>query len=180
MADEKEGRVVIASDRIGLPANASSDEIVDQVYRMADRLKQLEVALAESSRIAAEHKKSSEDLKALQAKVLVEEAIRNKWIDKSEEQYFIEDYVSDPVRTQKRIDDRKYRTILTKHIALRGEAPEVDVEVEIDDAAQKLMASEPRFKDKPAMARLEVLKRDKTLSEKYRDKQLGAQKGGDR
>ena len=180
MSDQKDDSLVIAAERIGLPTNATNVEIAAAIYKQAERIKQLEEAVKEVSTMAEARKMAEERLTQVMAENVVAEAVRNQWIDKHEEKYYIEDYIANPTRTTERINDRKYRGILGKVVSLRDQGSAmVDIDAEVAAKASELMASDEKFRGKPGAAQLEVLKRDNKLSERHREKHVqGVTKGG--
>lgn len=171
-SEEKESRIIINAERIGLHKDATTAQMMERIYQLGDQNKELADALQRATLVAEKRAQSEKDMKALQAKTFVENAVRNQWIDKVEEKYFIEDYISDPVRTEERINVRKYRAILSKEHGLTLAGDPVDLEAEIEGRAREMMA-----KDKSltiATAKVKVLseseRRNDGLWTRYRAK----------
>jgi hypothetical protein len=113
--------------------------------------------------------------------MVVRDAISLQILDKHEEDRWVEQYRKDPEFVKQHIEDHRYRAVLAKQMSLHGEreVTEADPLAEVEAKAAELMAKDDSFRGKPAAARIEVLKRDPKLSERYREKHTVGLAGGE-
>lgn len=179
-SEKEESRIIINAERIGLHADATTQQMLDRIYQLGDDNKQLAEALQRATLLAEKRSQSEKDMKALQARTFVENAVRNQWIDKVEEKYFIEDYIQDPVRTEERINARKFRTLLAKEHGLTLGGDPVDLDAEIEGRARELMSKDKSLTLPTAKIRVlsESEKKNDGLWTRYRARNTADGKGG--
>lgn len=181
--------VVIEAARIGLPVTASAGDIREAVYALKaerdvlrqevekwkDRAHELQAEAVEARKAIASNKR-------LEAEAYVSRIRDAKKFDKAQVENLVELYQANKDLAIRILDGMEDQSWRNTQESLQGRVLDgpADPDAEISAKAAELMASDESFRGKPAMARLEVLKRDPKLSERNRaDKVAGLPKGGE-
>ena len=180
MAD-KPTEVVLLSENIGLPPGASGEDIVKRVYELQEQSKRFEQMQSESDRLLAkaeDGEKAKAELAKVEARLFIERAVTNQWIDKSQADFYAEMYAKEPTAVKKHIEDQKFRSFLTRAQALSAndiEKSKVGVEAEIEGRVASEMAKDGKLTKSEAQTK--VFTENPKLYDAYRAIQVGA-KGG--
>lgn len=183
MSDTKPAEVILLAEKIGLPANASAEAITARVYEMQEKIERAEKlqAAAESLLQRAEAgEKAAAELKKVEARLFIERAISNQWIDKKDEAFYVEMFSEHPDRVRKHIEDQKYRSLLSRMESLPANDASSTASAfdQIEAMAKALMANEKGLSKSDAHAR--VMAENPEVAEAYRLQVVAGAKGGSR
>lgn len=177
--------VVIMAERLGLPPDATPEQIRDKVHVLAEENVHLkhevniwrERAEKQTAELA-EGRKAIDKVKEMEARLFVEKAIRDQRIDKADEEKFLRVFQLDRKLAEQWIEERAHRDFMAKEQGIGLDLPVMSAVDEVRAKAEALMASDKSLT--LAVAQMRVLQ-DEKLYERYRAETVsGAARGGER
>lgn len=183
MSDVKPTEVIILSEKIGLAPNAAPEAIVARIYQMQDKIERADALLSEKDHLLARAEdgaKAEAKLKEVEAKLFIERAVANQWIDKKDEAFYVAMFAEHPETVKKHIEDQKFRSFMGRSQAIRDNsnqtAPKSALDA-INAMADALVASEKISKSD---AHTRVMTENPALSDQYRAEVVMGATGGNR
>jgi hypothetical protein len=149
----------IMAERIGLPREATAEQIVAKVHGLGDELKEskqreetLVNMLAEAQAQAKEGAAAKDQLKVAEGRNLIQKAIANQIIDKSDEEFWVAQYSKDDEAVKKYIESHKFRQVLSAQTSLQNvKTVTVDPAAELSVHVAEIMANNDKMSEAEAV-----------------------------
>jgi hypothetical protein len=169
---------------IGLPADATAEQIVAKVHglgsensELKERNDTLVKMLADAQAEAAAGRQAQTELTKAEGRRIVERASDQQIIDKADVEYWVSSYEKDPAGVKKYIEDHRYRQLLSAQTSLKGvRTVALDPEAEVSALALQKMAGNKKLTE--AEAKFEVLREQPELAERRREALFAGKKDG--
>ncbi|HKO22516.1 MAG TPA: hypothetical protein VJX91_07660 [Candidatus Eisenbacteria bacterium] len=157
--------IVLKGSEVGLTDSADAAAIAAAVRTMKGTLDDVTAKLTAAQEYNRKNQEAVAGMLQMTAEKVVDDAIRNQWIDAVEREDFIVDYMKEPDRTQSKINKRKYKSILAKNIGTEGGAAPPDVFAEIALKVAEKKKADPKLTDGAAQSL--VFAEDRALEGRY-------------
>ncbi len=148
-----EGKVVIAAERIGLPRDASDEAILERIYAMGEENVKLHAAVVNLTKKIEENASVAKERDRLLAEMAIEKAVAFQTIDASEREDWIEDYLENRERTERRLAKKHINGILRRaELGLSSSVvPDPDPFAELKVASGQKMAADKTLTEAEAV-----------------------------
>lgn len=179
----------IMTERIGLPKEATPEQVISRVHMLGDENRELKgkvdelvKMLSEAQLQVADGRKAKEDLKEQEGRLLCERQVAKHVIDKSDLEYWVERYTENPEATKKYFAEHAFRAVIATQQSLQGplEAYTPDPQAELDVKTAEVLANDTTKKMSEAEAVQKVYAKDPGLFQRVTEsrRKLAEAKGG--
>lgn len=164
--------VVIHADKLGLPPDATPEQILKRIYDLQESAAKFEKMQNEADRLLAkaeEGEKAKAELAKVEARLVIERAVANQWIDKSQADFYAEMYAREPEKVKKHLEDMKFRSFLARADRLSTtdlEKSKASPLAEVQGRVAELRAKDANLSESAAMSK--VFEDNPKLYEAYR------------